>query len=353
LPAFHDYTLVVGAPLLFFLSPAQFRLGVARAVAETARRQKGISGWAVGAAQDWPAILQAMEAHPAPLTKLLLKPATWLADVTGALAKDLRSNWQQSATLAVLQGADEQSAKEYLANQVIAVAFLEKRFWPIIFRAAERYPKPAVTPFSQFETILQKGISRDTAQRWLRQAEATRGTEPLALRDILSDLGFGGLHWSQPPESNTYHRLFSSPAVLQRLDKFWQKAIEPEWSRRHASFQQENKLFANLQLKAHLHSLRGTAAIGYVQLATRFLDKQQAVAIYRETYRTNLDSAAVCFACGREMLFAGQIVEGCEALQRAADLDSLLTDRAYTLIRQHKQGPLGQKEAFGATAQLA
>ena len=38
-PALHEYTLVVGAPLLFFLSPAQFRLGVARAVAETARER--------------------------------------------------------------------------------------------------------------------------------------------------------------------------------------------------------------------------------------------------------------------------------------------------------------------------
>lgn len=352
-PVFHEYALIVGAPLLFFLTPAQFRLAVARAVAETALRQKGISGWAVKTAEDWPAIVQALEARSTPLANFLLRPATWVADLTGALAKDLRSNWQQSATESVLKNADEQTAKDYLSNQVIALSFLERRFWPIIFRAAERYPKPAVTPFSQFETILQKGISGATARRWLRQAEATRGTEPLALRDILSNLGFDGLRWSQPPESNTYHRLFSSPAVLQRLDKFWQHAIEPEWSRRHASFQRENRLFENLHLKAHLHSLRGTAAIGYVQLATRFLDKQQAIAICRETYRANLDSAAVCFACGREMLSAGQVVEGCEALQRAADLDSLLTDRAFGLIREHKQGHLGDRARFGATAQLA
>jgi hypothetical protein len=353
LPIFHEYTLVAGAPLMFFLSAAQFRVALAEAFGETARIQRGISGWAVQAAEDWPAIVEALQANPTPLSHILQKPATWIADITGELCSDLRSTWQQKELRFALANSEETTARDYLANRVIAISFLEKRFLPIMFRAAERYPTPSVKPFSQFDTILEKAISQNTARHWLRQAEATRGTDPLSLRDVLADLGFDGLRWSPALETNAFRRLFRSPDVLENLNRFWQKMIEPEWSRHHASFQRENTRFENLQTKSHVQPLHGTAAICYAQLATRFLNKEQAIAVYQEMYRTNLDSAAVCFACGREMLSAGQITAGSEAIQRAVNLDHSLADRARALLSQHKQGPTGENLPFAAVAQLA
>ena len=66
------------------------------------------------------------------------------------------------------------------------------------------------------------------------------------------------------------------------------------------------------------------------------MDKEKAAAVYQNMYQANLDNAKLCFSSGSEMLKSGIFREGCEALQRAAELDGSLANRAHALINEHR-----------------
>jgi len=67
------------------------------------------------------------------------------------------------------------------------------------------------------------------------------------------------------------------------------------------------------------------------------LEADQAVEVHRSMYKGNLDDANICYASGREMLLSGYAQEGCQALQRAAELDSSLAHNAHALIDEHRR----------------
>ena len=341
-PFFHKYTLCVGAPSLFFISPGQFRLALAGAFAANTRRQNSVLGWAVQASDDWVAIIKSLESHPTLYAKLFLKLASRIAEFTERLSTELRENLQQIQTRWVLENTDETNAMDYLANHVVASSFLAQQYWPMIFKAAERCPTPVVKPFSHFELILEKILTENSAKRWLLHAQASRDARHADLRDLLAALGIDHLQWSKLPERNAFHGIFKSSAILKDLDGYWQTTVVTEWNQRHRSFREDKTRFKTLQERAQLQSLRGESAFRYMQLATKFLDKADATLVYLSMYKGNQDNADICFASGREMLACGYSQVGYEALQRASELDSSLAIRAQTLINDHKQAWLKQ-----------
>jgi len=336
-PLIHSYTLRTGAPLLFFLSPGQFRLALAGAIAATAQTQHRWTGWLIQASEDWPIIVAVLEQRATLLAKVLLKPLAWIAASAHTLSAELRADRQQIQCRWVLDNTEERNAMEYLSNQVIANAFLNKQYWPMIYKAAERCPTPVVKPFAHFELLLERLLNERSARRWLLQAQSHSSTNGQPdLRDLLAELNIEHLNWSQLPAENAFHDLFTSTNVLKRLDTHWQAVIESEWNQRHTSFQSDRLRFEKLQARARQQGLRGDSALRYVKLAGRFMDREKAVAIYQDMYRANLDDARLSFASGCAMLKSGHLREGCEALQRAAELDSSLANRAHALINEHR-----------------
>jgi hypothetical protein len=342
IPFFHKFTLCVGAPSLFFISPGQFRLALAGAFAATVRRQNSVLGWAVQASDDWTIITKSLERNPTLYAQLFLTPVTRIADFTQRLSTDLRAHLQQIQSRWILENTEENNAMDYLANHVVADSFLDQHYWPMIFKAAERCPTPVVKPFSHFELILERTLTEDCAKRWLLQAQASRDPSHTDLRDLLAVLGIDHLQWSKLPERNAFHGIFKSSAILKNLDQYWQSMVSTEWGQLYRSFRKEKTRFEKLQERAQKQYLRGESALHYIQLATSFLDKKDATSVYLSMYRSNQDNADICYASGREMLACGYSQVGYEALQRASELDRSLAIRAQTLIKDHKQAWLKQ-----------
>ncbi|MFW2438830.1 MAG: hypothetical protein ACN4GR_05605 [Arenicellales bacterium] len=353
IPFFHKYTLCVGTPSLFFISPGQFRLALAGAFAATTRRQNSVLGWAVQASDDWDSIIKSLESYPTLYASLFLKLANIIAEFTERLSTELRTDLQQIQSRWVLENTDETNANDYLANHVVTSSFLEQHYWPMIFKAAERCPTPVVKPFSHFELILERTLTEDSAKRWLLQAQASRDARHRDLRDLLAVLGIDHLQWSKLPQRNAFHAIFKSNAILKHLDKYWQSMVASEWKQRHSSFRQEKMRFDKLQERAQLQNLRGDSALHYIQLATTFLDKKDAISVYLSMYKGNQDNAGICYASGREMLACGYSQVGYEALQRASELDRSLAIRAQTLINDHKQAWIKQGNDLSNVARTA
>jgi len=199
-----------------------------------------------------------------------------------------------------------------------------------------------VKPFSHFELILERTLNEDSAKRWLLQAQASRDARHTGLRDLLAVLGIDHLQWSELPERNAFHAIFPSNAILKTLDEYWRKTVASEWNQTHTSFSKEKARFEALRKRAQRQTLRGDSALRYIQLASSFLDKEEASSVYQSTYKNNQNNADICYASDREMLACGYSQVGYEALQRASELDSSLSIRAHALINEHKQAWLKQ-----------
>jgi hypothetical protein len=337
LPLFHRYSLCVGAPMMFFLSRDQFRLALAGAVAASAESQSRLTGWLGQACRDWPLILDALERNDNLLSRLLAAPLRYVAAVANILGEPLDTDWRVQQGHWVLQNSDENTATTFLANQVVAAAFLERQYWPMILKAAERCPAPVVKAFSHLPLLLVKTLNRQLVDRWLMEAQTPSGRNQSGVRDLLAELKLDHLHWSGLPTPNVFCVLFRSTAALKQLDQLWQRDIEPEWRRRHARFQNDRARFEQLQRRAAAGELRGESALRYIALTPRFLEGADALPAYRGVYATNRDDARVCFAAGLALLRVGAGQEGSQALLRAADLDPSLAGRAHALVDEHSQ----------------
>lgn len=337
LPLFHKYTLCAGMPLLFFISRGQFRLGLAGAVAAAAHRSTCLSGWLDQAAEDWPHIVSALQASDTLLARTVLKPVQWLALQVEQLSVQLRADWRQQQSRWILDNSDEHNIADYLANQLVATDFLDKQYWPMIFKAAERCPAPVVKAFSHLPLLLDKILHKEHAERWLLQAQTAGNNQQVGVRDLLAALRIDHLAWKGLPAENAFDALFDNNEILKQLDSYWQNLIEPEWRLAHTQYKNDESRFDQLQKRALEQGLRGESALKLIKLAPRFVDEADALSIYQGIYNYNTDDAKVCFSSGLALLSAGETNTGIMALQRAATLEPTLAKRAHILINEHRQ----------------
>jgi hypothetical protein len=347
LPLFHRYSLCVGAPIMFFLNQDQFRLALAGAVAASAENRSRLSGWLCQACRDWPLILGALEHNDNLLSRLFSRPLRHLTAAANLLGQHLDTDWRVQQGYWVLQNSDENTATNYLANQVVAATFLERQYWPMILKAAERCPTPVVKAFSHLPLLLGKTLNRQVVDRWLMEAQTPSDRNHSGVRDLLAELKLDHLRWSGLPTPNVFCIMFRSTSVLKQLDQLWQHDIEPEWRRRHAHFQTDRARFEQLHKRATAGELRGESAVRYITLTPRFVEEADALPVYRGVYATNRDDGKVCFAAGLALLRAGAGQEGSQALLRAAELDPSLARRAHALIDQNKQEWVHEESVTG------
>ena len=345
-PAWHRHTLCIGASLLFFLSQGQFRLGLAGAVAVAANQRKSLQGWLAQAANDWPLIIRALENNRSLLSRLLMKPATWLTTHIDDLSAKLCSDpWQQQVQW-VLENSDEQSTTDLLSNQLVATAFMEQQYWPMIFKAADRSPTPVVKAFSHLPLLLDKTLNRKQAERWLMEAQTFSKRQDTRVRDMLAELRIDHLTWPGLPPENAFDSLFENAKTLKQLDVHWQSTIEPEWRQAHERYKNDERRFNQLKTRALEQGLRGDSALKFIRLAPQFMDNESASDVYQEIFSNNTNDPKVCFACGLALLRNNSSNAGIAALQRAESLDPTLAKRARALITEHRNAWVDEESSF-------
>lgn len=339
-PFGHKHILTLGAPLLFFLSRDQFRLALAGAIAAHASKRHGLQGWIIRRCEDWPQLINALQARSSLATRLFVPVLQHVNRLNRILSRELHAEIQQDASRWVSEQTDEQQAEQLLASQVLTGLYLHNQYWPMIMKAADRCPTPVVKPFNHFELLLGKTLNRDTANRWLLQAQ-TCTSDNSELRDLLAGLGLERLGWSGLPEHPASSRLLSSD-ILKALDSDWQTRIQPEWDKHHSRFQNDLKRFKHLQQQHADQALHNEPAMRYIQLAKQLVDGDEMARICHSVCENNRNDAALNFTCGRQLVEAGHSRSGCKALQRAAELDPSLAHRAHAIINEQNRAWLNE-----------
>lgn len=338
LPLFHRRTLCIGAPLLLFLSDSQFRVALAASVADHSLVHGRLGARIAQSLHDWPRIVQALESDRGFASRLVLPVVRRIAGVAAALGYELHSELQRAQGRWMIDNTNEYAAAEVLASQVVAQAFLEHRYWPIMYKGARHSPSPVIRPFSQLPALLARLVNDQQCRRWLLRAQAGGDTQQPGLRDMLAGLQLEQLAWPGLPEANAFHRVFRSRDILHRLDGHWRQSVASDWQRRHERFQHDRKRFEQLHRQAAAEKLHGDAATRYVRLAKWFLDKADAACAYLSVYHSNLDNAELCMLCGRELLLAGYPAAAWRSLQHVAELQPELASRAGELIKSQQYG---------------
>lgn len=336
LPLLHRYYVCVGAPLTFFFSPSQFTLALAAAADAAAKSQSTVRGRLLQANDDWRLILGALQTSDTLLTRLLNRPLTAIAAVADRLSGPLKTDWRLDQGRWLREHSNESHAADYLASQIVAAEFMNKLYWPMMLKGAERCPAPVVKAFSHLPMLLEKRLSPSLAERWLLRAQGASGAD-CAVRDLLAELRIDQLTWRGLPRPGVFNKLFKSADILKQLDSWWQQQIEPQWRKRHADFQEDLARFKQLHKRARENKLRGDAALRYIKLCAAFLKPTEALTAYARVGDGNRDDAKVCFAAGLALLRTGGGERGVQALQRAADLEPALTNRTQALIHQHRK----------------
>ncbi len=339
-PFAHKSLLTIGAPLLFFMSRDLFRLALAGAVAAHARKQRGLQGWVIRRCEDWPLMIEALQKRTSLLSRLALPLLQRVDALNDILGQELRSELRQDAGQWVADHSDQHQAEQLLAIQILTRLFLQRQYWPMIMKAADRSPAPVVRPFSHFELLVGKTLDCDTANRWLLQAQ-TSSPDNSELRDLLAGLGLEHLTWSGLPDTPAITGLVSV-STLKALDRNWQARIQPEWDEHHARFQHDLKRFNQLRQQHRVQALHGEPAMRYIELAKQLVDTDELAEICQSVCESNRADAALNFACGRLLIESERARAGCQALQRAAELDQSLAHRAQAMINEQNCAWLGK-----------
>ncbi|VAW77219.1 diguanylate cyclase/phosphodiesterase (GGDEF & EAL domains) with PAS/PAC sensor(s) [hydrothermal vent metagenome] len=334
-PFGHKHILAIGSPLLFFLSQDLFRLALAGAAAAHAQRQRGLRGWIIRCCGDWPQLIDALQSRPSIATRLFVPLLQNLDALNETLGHELRMELQQDSSRWISEQTDEQQAEQLLASQVLADLYLRHQYWPMIMKAADRCPTPVVKPFSHFELLLEKTLNQETANRWLLQAQ-TCSSDNGELRDLLAGLGLERLVWSGLPEQSASTKLLGSDS-LKALDNDWQTRIQPEWDEHHSRFQHDLKRLNQLKQQHAERALHGESALRYIRLAEQLLDADEIGKACQSICDSNRSDAVLNFACGRQLIASGHAEAGCEALQRAAELDRAFARRAHAIINEQNR----------------
>jgi len=333
MPLLHKHSLHIGIPLLFFLGRTQFRAVLAGAAAHATHRQKTFSGWLEQACDDWPLISVSLCSSDCQVARLLEKPVRQINAIIEELSAPMRSDWRQQQTRWILDNSDEKNATTLLANQLVAKAFLEKQYWPMVMKAAERSPAPVVQAFSHLPVLLHKILDKKLADRWLLQSHTALGQRDTGTRDLMAHLCIDHLDWPGLPKRTIFDRLFDSSRILKKMDRYWQDSVKQDWEEAYANHKNDRERFE--RLRPQQQKLRGDSALRYINLTPSFVSGEEEIQIYRDIVTSNPEDARVCFACGLAMLRASQGKRGKDALNRARSLEPKLSRRVKELFGEY------------------
>ncbi len=331
-------TLCIGAPLLYLLNSEQFRVALRCSIGEFSGHKDPNLAELVNLRNSWQQYERVLQGRRSPGAWLLRAFVAWYNPLFQSLSAEAARRHALSRDLYATEVVKDIDVLTMIAAEQVGQQFLEKRFWPTLLKAAERYPKPNARPFSDFEALIRRTLVKREAERWIIQlltiTEFPNADQP-TLNQRIAALGYDQLHFISLPEDPAVHSVLGAACepALKRLDKQWRSHISRQWQRLHKEEQREKQRFERLHERFHEHRLEGDAAIKYARMAHKYLEPEAAIEALQGLIERNPDDAEVLFQLGRLLLENGK-QDGLRAVERSIALDKAYAARATPLISE-------------------
>ncbi|HEY9149853.1 MAG TPA: hypothetical protein VIQ75_03540 [Gammaproteobacteria bacterium] len=334
----HEHSLCIGVPLLHLLSHKQLRVKLHCVIGQYACYRDPRPGRLVRMARDWKSFSQVLRHHAS--------PGAWVLRAFTAWYNPVLQEWSCSATREHALQHDQYAIDvvkdievlAMIAAEEVCAAYLDRCFWPLLMKTADRQPNPTIRPFSNFEPILRSTLQQQDAERWLIKALLAReqSSDPRPnLAQRLDALGYAQLHFFSLPEQTAMAAVLGRKMqeLLKELDQQWRSAINTTWRARHQAFRDEKARFDTLHERFEANLLEGPAAFSYARLVSKFLPSEQCVRIYTTLLERDQDNPEVLFEMGKLLLDMGEI-SGVRAIELAIGLDKAYVGRASAALSE-------------------
>lgn len=329
--------LEIGLPLMKSLSPEQFRAVLAHELGHLSANHSRFCSWIYCHRQTWSQMHDGLQKSESILALILRPFVSWYSPYFNAYSFVLARSNEYEADRAAASIAGFRQFAEALVNLRIQTQFLNERFWPGVFRQANKLPSPPLTPFkSMFEALSQGPAPRD-AERWFEEALAERttaeDTHP-CLSSRLAALGFAAvadgpldtgrppLNLPRPPKHTAAEQYLPRffEYYLKKMEADWREQVAEAWRKRHNASKVAMRRLDELSARAQQQGLVEKEQWERLALTAEFFGRDATAPLLQEIIRLKPDDSKCLYALGL-LLLEHEDPMGMRMVERAMGYD--------------------------------
>jgi Zn-dependent protease with chaperone function len=326
--------VVIGLPLAQALSPAQLEAVLAHEFGHLTRNHGRIATAVFSLYRLWQHLLAAMEQHANWLLAVMIPFYRWYLPRFENYSSGLTRRVEEEADRLAAERVGSLEAARALVAIDVQAQRLARDFWPGIWRRVNAEPEPPAlyaamvaelrTPVPGAEDLVSVALTRATE----------RGDTHPALRDRLMALGVcaedavSELESAAIGPSAAQVYLGDVLAQLERtFDASWSEAARSSWRESHAEAHARTEELERLEKSATEGTLSADDARKQAMLAA-LARREDAIGLLTATAQRSPDDAAIHFHLGRLLVEERRDGAGIAHLERAMELERMVTPAA-------------------------
>lgn len=350
--------LLLGLPLLQALPPEQFRAVVAHEMGHLSGNHSRFAGWIYRVAATWDQIRDSFSEQGSG-GFVFEKFLNWYSPFFNAYSFVLRRADEYVADRCAAQLAGAQVAGDALINVEVKGHFLNRHFWPAVYKRAESENEPPTQTFASLSRAFHSEIKPQDARTWiatsLREETDYDDTHPSLLQRLKS-LGYTPLPVqstldapaevdvplpaSSDENAATHFLGAAADELTQQLDEAWREEMAPLWNERHAYVQESQGALQEIEVRIEAAQKEGKAAHEVLsedemwdraRWTGELRDNATALPLLHELLQAHPEHAPGHYALGQTLLEEGDEA-GVGFLESAMRLDADATLEACMMI---------------------
>ena len=320
-------TLLLGLPLLQLLSPADFSALLHHEFAHSSGGHGHTATWTARAWESWTQ-LPLIEKEMGFSARLILPPIfRWFVPRLTAYCAVLSRVHEFAADQYALKHSKDSSPDEVLARVALANKFLERRFWPGIWKGARDSRRTPAEVFSRLHELAET-VSRKDLCAWGRAALQDKSRALDSHPDLRTRLK--ALNSSVDPEEWA-HRIDSAgfvpsrtaaseyldglPRYEEELTAQWARGSFLIWEDHFKRFEQNRKILEELEQQEKTRALTAEDMLGRALCVWNLDGAVAGEAVLQSAKASFPNSPGVSFNLGR-CLLAQDKEEGITLIER-------------------------------------
>lgn len=334
----HRNYLVLGAPLMRALRPAEFRGVLAHELGHLSRAHGRMSAWAYRVRERWSRVLAELQRSGSWLKGVLERFFEWYAPRFAAYTFALSRAHEFEADRAAARIVGRTAYTSALKRMAIVDRILAGH-WTAVWSRTAAEPVPPAEVYAAFHARLADPVAPAEAAEWLAEALAQRtegfDTHP-SLAERLAAVGDPDPAalpaWAMPAGGSAADHYLGEHAarITAQHEEEWRRAVADHWSSLHADAVRRAARLAELDARATTGTLTPEERWEHAMEVARARGAEEALPMLRELVEEGNVGAEPRFALGQMLLERGD-PEGLRHVEEAMALDRDYTPAASEL----------------------